>query len=412
MKKVLLPLLFCIGAINTQAQQNYVPGTVITAQHDTLKGFIDFRNWPSSPAEIRFRSSLDGNTTTYTPAEVSEFRMSFNGETVYVTKHVLLDVTRRVTTSINMAVETPTTELLDSTLFIQQLVAGSYYLYLFRDRNDRKHFMYAAPGEEPLELKYTRTMMAGDWGGKLFEDKEYQQQLAEIFKDDAAVARKARKIDYNEERLIALFSAYNQQKNPGRHADVTTRTKHPIYVGVTGGPSFNSFKWHGGGGNKLSGVYNSSVGYVAGIFADFPFNAEATRKFSIYTELLFRSVSTDGDVDYGRKVFFKFSYLQANVMGKYTYPKGLVRPFVNIGVGVGRIISTGRNELYDRLLTSHSQALDNPRSYEPIILAGIGLKVDRFSLEARGMRSTGWIPLANYSMPTQAIQVIASVRLL
>lgn len=406
MKQLFVSLLCLIG-LRTTAQQNYVPGTVVTLQHDTLKGFIDFRNWSSSPAEIRFRASREGKTNTYTPAQVSEFRMSFNGETVYVTKHVLLDVTRRVTTSINMAVENPATELLDSTLFIQQLVAGKYHLYVFRDKYDRKHFMYGRPGEEPLELKYTRTMIAGEYGGKLFEDKEYQQQLSEIFKDEATVARKARKVDYNEEKLIALFSDYN-----GGHAGVTTRTKHPIYIGIVGGPSFNSFKWRGGSGSSLSGVYNGSTGFMAGIFVDFPFNAEATRKFSIYTELLFKSLSTEGEVASGKKAFFKFSYLQANVMGRYTYPKGVVRPFVNIGLGVGNIISTGRNDLYDRLLTSRSQAIDKPRSMEQMIIAGVGIKVDRVSLEARGMRSTGWVPYSYYSLPTQSFQIIAGVRLL
>lgn len=406
MKQLFVSLL-CLTGIHAVAQQNYVPGTVVTQQHDTLKGFIDFRNWSSSPAEIRFRPSLDGTTTTYTPAQVSEFRMSFNGETVYVTKHVLLDVTRSVTSSVNMAVETPTTELLDSTLFIQQLVTGNYNLYLFRDKYDRKHFLYEAPGGEPLELKYIRTMIAGEYGGKLFEDREYQQQLAEIFKDNAAVARRARNVEYYEDRLIALFSEYN-----GGNAGVTTRKKNPVYLGVAGGPSFNSFKWRGGDGNNLSGVYNSSVGSVVGIFADIPFSAEVTRKFSIYTELLFRSVSTDGDVARGRKAFFKFSYLQANVMGRYTYPKGLIRPFVNIGIGGGYMVSTGKNDLYDRQMTSRSQAIDKPRSYEPTLLAGVGLKVDRFAVEARGTRSSGWVPYSYYSLPIQSVQIIASVRLL
>jgi hypothetical protein len=409
MKQLFVSLL-CLMGVRAIAQQNYVPGTIVTPQHDTLKGFIDFRNWSSSPAEIHFRPSRDGNTTTYTPAQVSGFRMYFNGETMYVTKHVLLDVTRSVTTSINMAVETPTTELMDSTLFIQQLVAGSYYLYSFRDKYDRKHFMYGMPGEEPLELKYTKTMIAGEYGGKLFEDKEYQQQLAEIFKDDAVVARKARKVEYNEDRLIALFSDYNQQNNPRMNADVTTRTKPPVYFGVTGGPSFNSFKWRGGSGNALTGVYNSSVGFVAGIFADIPFTSEATRKFSIYTELLFRSVSTDGDVANGKRAFFKFSYLHANLMGRYTYPKGLIKPFANIGFSAGYMIKTTKNDLYDKQLTSRSQAIDKPRSYEPMIVAGIGLKVDRFSLEVRGTRASGWVPYSRYSLPAQSVQLIAGVR--
>lgn len=413
MKKFFLPLLCCLAAMNASAQRNFVPGTVALPQHDSLKGFIDYRNWTSTPNEIRFKSTENGAITTYTPGQISGFTMQSDGEVVYVTKHVLLDVTPYIVSSTQIVTQ-PQSELLDSTVFVQQLVSGSYNLYTYTDSHQRIHFMYDASGKDVQELKYIKTMVPSPDGSKIYENREYQEQLAALFKDEAKIARQAKNVDYRDENLIALFVAYQQAKAPGTELLVKTKKKHPTYFGIVAGPAFNSFNWKGGEAYKLHGKYSSSVGAVAGVFVDIPLGG-ATRQWSVYNELLYKSYSTHADMDMtaslkGDVTTFKFSYLQLNVMAQYTYPKGFIKPFVHAGIGTAAIIQTKKNDYYDISRPEHYEAYDSPRKLEQMIVGGIGIKAGRFQLEVRGSTSTGWIDITSASMPVNSLQILAGVR--
>ncbi len=50
---VAVSLLACPFVV---AQENFLPGLVVTKSNDTLSGQIDYRNWRNNPARISFRS--------------------------------------------------------------------------------------------------------------------------------------------------------------------------------------------------------------------------------------------------------------------------------------------------------------------------------------------------------------------
>lgn len=412
MRKFLLSLL-CLAAMHTHAQSNFVPGTVAIPQHDSLKGFIDYRNWTSSPKEIRFKHTANGEISTYTPEQISGFTMQSDGDVVYVSKHVLLDVTPYIVSTTQIVTQ-PQTELLDATVFLQQLVIGDYSLYAYTDIRQRIHFIYGLPGKDLQELKYVKTMVPTPDGGKIYEKREYQDQLAMLFKDEAKIARQAKSANYRDDDLIALFVAYQHAKIPETAVVVKTQKKHPVYFGIVAGPAFNSYNWKGGEQYKLHGKYSSSVSPVAGVFLDIPLGG-ATRQYSVYNELLYKTYSTHANMDMhallaGDITTFQFSYLQLNIMAQYTYSKGLVQPFVHAGIGTALIIKTTKNDYYDVSRPEHYEAYENPRKVEQSLVGGIGVRADRFQLEVRGVTTTGWIDIKSASMPVNSLQIIAGLR--
>ncbi|WP_343668873.1 outer membrane beta-barrel protein [Chitinophaga sp.] len=414
MKKIILPLTCCLVAMTTYAQHNFVPGTVAISQQDSLRGFVDFKNWSSSPKEIFFKTTENGAVTKYTPEQISGFTMQSNGELMYVTKHVLLDITPYIVSSTQRVTQ-PQTELLDSTVFIQQLVVGDYNLYTYTDSHQRVHFMYGAPGQEIQELKYIKTLVPAPEGSKLYEKREYQDQLATLFRDDSKVAKQAKGVEYRDDKLIALFVAYHQTQHPGSTIAVKSNKRNPVYWGIVAGPSFNSFKMKGGESYPLHGDYSSSVGPVAGIFMDIPFGG-ATRKFSVYNELLFKSYSTDAKMDMSRLLdgdvaTFKLSYVQLNIMVQYIYTRSFIKPFVHIGMGNAVVVSTKKNDYYDASRDEHYEAMSDLRKLEQSLIGGVGVKVSRFQLEVRGSTTTGFVPKNSTSMPVNSLQVIAGFRL-
>ncbi len=57
MKKILF-LLFCILVYsNVFSQKNYLPGYIINNEKDTIKGYINYRNWNINPKKISFRGT-------------------------------------------------------------------------------------------------------------------------------------------------------------------------------------------------------------------------------------------------------------------------------------------------------------------------------------------------------------------
>jgi hypothetical protein len=78
--KALLVLSFL--PLITFAQSNYKPGYVVTLKGDTLRGFIDYREWNTNPTSINFKAAIaDIKSRTFTPEDVSFF--DINGMETY-----------------------------------------------------------------------------------------------------------------------------------------------------------------------------------------------------------------------------------------------------------------------------------------------------------------------------------------
>ncbi len=73
---------------NSYSQSNFESGYIITMQKDTIKGFIDNRNWEKTPDQIVFKSNLDSKEITYNPNNIYGF--GFEGES-YVSGIVTID---------------------------------------------------------------------------------------------------------------------------------------------------------------------------------------------------------------------------------------------------------------------------------------------------------------------------------
>src|ERR1700733_6331117 len=71
----LLFLLFLLPLFSL-AQSNYKPGYVVTLKGDTLRGFIDYREWDSNPNAINFKTIAANKTAqSFTPADIVYFNI-------------------------------------------------------------------------------------------------------------------------------------------------------------------------------------------------------------------------------------------------------------------------------------------------------------------------------------------------
>jgi hypothetical protein len=71
----ILAATLCIHSAPVSAQAAYEPGYIIFAGGERVDGYVQNRDWVSSPLEVRFRKTLDAEPTTYTYRQLDEFKV-------------------------------------------------------------------------------------------------------------------------------------------------------------------------------------------------------------------------------------------------------------------------------------------------------------------------------------------------
>ena len=104
-------------------QENIKPAYVIDLKGDTLKGFIDYRNWEQNPKRITFRTTSGGENIYYTPLDIKKFSVV---DEVYESGVVKVDES---STQIDLLSNTAEITYKLDTIFLQTLFTGEKSLY-------------------------------------------------------------------------------------------------------------------------------------------------------------------------------------------------------------------------------------------------------------------------------------------
>lgn len=75
MRKIrsILFLFSALAATSLRAQKDYLPGTIVLNNGDTLSGYVEYQNWSRTPLSIEFKRTLGTATETYTLSELKSF---------------------------------------------------------------------------------------------------------------------------------------------------------------------------------------------------------------------------------------------------------------------------------------------------------------------------------------------------
>ncbi len=215
MLKNIVSLVLLLFSLFTFSQQNYLPGYVINTNGDTLKGFIDYRNWDRNPSEINFKSELENGNRAFTPLDIIEFGVH---DEIYIGRIIDIETSPEMPKR-----EKPDSELhlrLD-TVFLQALYIGEKSLYHYR-LNDGKDLFYISQNSD-LELlvykKYLKKLQREeattiDQIGhySVLKNNKYRGQLILYFDDYPIIKERISSTTYTKESIIKLFN----QKNSSR----------------------------------------------------------------------------------------------------------------------------------------------------------------------------------------------------
>jgi hypothetical protein len=213
-----------------KAQSNYKPGYAITVKGDTLRGFIDLREWQIDPRNINFKTSANANETRILgPSTITFFDVS--GLVSYERYTGKLNVDR---TSISSMTNGRDTSTITDTLFLRILQKGSKIsLYEYNDKIKNHFFVADNADGKPTELIY-RIYNDGD---KTITETGYMRQLyALAVKYDVGDALKLQieRADYKLLDLEKITAKINNidKKDIGKTRTLNKSTTFFVGVGL------------------------------------------------------------------------------------------------------------------------------------------------------------------------------------
>lgn len=215
MTKFLLTLLIIFPSI-IFAQSNYHEGYVIKAEGDTVKGFINYKEWDESPTSIQFKySKTDKNPIEFGPKDTRKFEVTGFETYISYTGLVSMDKTRFPVLPDHF----DTTRKVQ-TVFFKQLTTGKYLTLYFQNDDLKTRFFIAETGKLPVELKYYSYY---DENQQVKYLSVYKRQLVyeigKFYPPDNNLATRVENYKYTESDLTDLIDKINNKTSDRKKKD-------------------------------------------------------------------------------------------------------------------------------------------------------------------------------------------------
>lgn len=198
----------------TLAQSNFKTGYVITSKGDTVKGFIDYREWASNPVSINFKTDLkDKKGRSFTTSDIRFFEISN------------MEAYQKYEGKISMDATDPDkiTQGRDSsfrvdTVFMKVVRKGTNVtLFSYTDPLKVRYYIGESPDFSPVELIY-RVYNNSDaetaTHGKTIDENTYLKQLFALANKynalDDNLSRLFERSNYSEPALLDIVDKINK----------------------------------------------------------------------------------------------------------------------------------------------------------------------------------------------------------
>jgi hypothetical protein len=228
-----------------QAQSNYKPGYIVTQQGDTVKGYINYKEWSYNPQRIEFKTDLaSANRTTYSIEDASAFAVT--GFEAY--RRFTLPVSEDQTEYSNLS-QGIDTVMINKIAFFKIIATGkNVTLYSYADKTKQRFFV-AEGTQAPVELTY-HVYIDPNGLNHVLTDAGYKKQLlkmaAQYEPEQPQLLTFIQEADYKYTDLIKVANRINGLD------DLTVEQERLVKPGtvffITGGINSSTV--------KLSGIDN------------------------------------------------------------------------------------------------------------------------------------------------------------
>jgi hypothetical protein len=395
-------------------QENYLPGYIIRLQGDTLRGYIDYRNWDRNPDNISFKTTPGDKNLHYTPMDIKAFGVL---DEIYESAIMETEVSPTDTKELRYEKEL---DILMDTAFLQAVVKGVKSLYYFKNRLGKEQF-YIRKDSSYVLLVNKKYLKDQDGQTGIAENKKYIGQLMLYLADCPAIQQKSKNLEYRKNSLESLFLYYYKctQFPIAFHKKTEKVTTQ---VGVLAGVSWADLKFSGNFAYLTDAGYPPSINFTGGVFFDVILSRNRG-KWSLCNELIFTSYEVDGRYDlYSNANKYTivyttlgYAYLKMNNMLRFKYPIGKFFLYLNTGMSNGYAIhetnyAKQEQKLFTQVRVEEGKALNDTRRYEMGFLLGLGTKFKKYSFEIRYESGNGMSTYTDLKSATMRLYFLLGYR--
>ena len=203
--RIIVTTIF-IMVSNIISAQDFVTGSIVTNDGDTVKCMIKAGKWDINPNRII--TKVGDKTKKYWPTEIASFQV--NGRN-YLSARVRLEISNHIDGTLDISDSRPKFE--NDSIFAEQIVAGKKSLYRYKSPSYKLHFLIDGQPGWLESLVYKRYLVWVDVAaGKTFKqvayNEEYKNQLEVFFADCPAFKDKIKLTGYDSGQLTSLFNIY------------------------------------------------------------------------------------------------------------------------------------------------------------------------------------------------------------
>jgi len=398
-KKITLTILGIVLLQAAFSQENYLPGFIIRLKGDTVKGFIDYRNWETNPDKISFKETLSSDKAIYSPNDIKQFNVKDESyESALIETEVSPDKLNELQSNNDLTFET-------EIAFLQSMIKGTKSLYYYKNKIGKDQFYIKHDTGYEL-LTYKKYLVPQNGGSAVAENKKFLGQLSLYLSDCPTIQSQLKFTEYNKATLLKLFQFYYNYTHTGIKFQKETE-KIKTEFGVLGGMSTTSLKFKS---NSITFIYLAQPTFTKSndLEASLFLNVIIPRnngKLSIYNELNFTHYNISGQYDKAdlyaptnnfSHTYTNFIYAHLNVvnMVRYRYPLKGFALFMGVGMSNGFAISSTNYEkvestFYGTTTVLESKAIKSSRTYEQGLVFDLGTNFNIFTAEIRYQKGNG-----------------------
>jgi hypothetical protein len=369
-------VILAFGSLTARAQADFQPGYVVRPAGDTVRGEIDYRDARFNATQCRFRVAPGAAVETFSTAQLTGYGLRNEHKTYRA-----------------LAVPTPDSAAGPAPrYFFEALVSGPGNLYFLRDAERVDHLYAATPSLPLTELIYRKVRVEREGQTFLEEQATFRTTLALALRGCAAAQSQLPTLTFDARSLARVVRSYNNCQAPLAAATPASEARREAQgprprLGVLLGAKQTRLRFRGD--YRLSDTHEvgPDTAPVVGIALSLPLTS-FSRKLSLEADLFYETqrysqlFESQPFPNYrpASQVNFDLAYLRIPLLLRYTFPKGLVRPFLEAGPTLAYAIkqtnslaqtnSTGKFSPEEQLFDANGGF----RAFEQGVSVGAGLQ--------------------------------------
>ena len=242
MKTKALYLIFFLPFVSL-AQSNFKSGYVIGIKGDTLRGYINYKEWGRNPNDINFKTSVAEKARRYGLADINGFQI--DGYVIYSKYTVNISLNK---IDIASPPAFSDTSYVTETVFLKTIQKGpKATLYAYRDNIKERFFIQDNTMPIPTELLYGIYQDPNSFSN-VIDKNTFRLQLAKLAQqhtsDASILIAYAQQANYKEDDLTNFLERLNG--NP-QTKNITARHKKAIRFFAGAAYSSSTLKYSANG---------------------------------------------------------------------------------------------------------------------------------------------------------------------